>query len=141
MSGARVLVASPRDCPETALKHAASFAGRGGEVVLASVVVVPLGQPLDATLARAIDDACAVLDAGERAAGAAGSFDTRLVRGRAFAEAVLRLAGEEDFDVIVLEDGIVSRRNDGRAQIETIIARAPATVVLVRPATNPVPRS
>ena len=35
MSGARVLVASQRGCPEAALHHAASFAGHDGEVVLA----------------------------------------------------------------------------------------------------------
>jgi len=136
MSGARVLVASHRGCPEAALHHAASFAGRDGRVVLASVVVVPLGQPLGAALGRAVEDACAALDAGERAAAAAGAgaFDTRLVRGRSFADAVLRLAREEDFDVIVLEDGPASPCNDERAQIAAVMERAPATVVLVRPA-------
>lgn len=137
MSGPRVLVASQRGCPQAALNHAAAFAGPDGEVVLASVVVVPLGQPLGATLGRAVDDACAALDAGERAAAGARSFDTRLVRGRSFAEAVLGLAGEEDFDVIVLEEGPASPCNDERAQVEAVIGRAPATVVLVRPATAP----
>ncbi|MGE0027867.1 MAG: hypothetical protein AB7O78_14350 [Thermoleophilia bacterium] len=136
MSGMRVLVASHRGCPEAALHHAAAFAGRDGEVVLASVVVIPLGQPLGAALGRAVDDACAVLDAGERAAADARSFDTRLVRGRSFAEAVLALADEEAFDVIVLEDGPASPCNDERAQIEAVMERAPATVVLVRPATS-----
>jgi hypothetical protein len=133
MSGARVLVASQRGCPEAALRHAAAFAGRDGEVVLASVVVVPLGQPLGAALGRAIEDACAALDAGERAAAGARSFDTRLVRGRSFADAVVGLAREERFDVIVLEDGPASPRNGDRAQIEAVIRRAPATVVLMRP--------
>jgi hypothetical protein len=136
MSGARVLVASQRGCPEAALRHAASFAGPEGEVVLASVVVVPLGQRLGASLGRAVEDACAALDAGERAAAAAHSFDTRLVRGRSFADAVLGLADEEAFDVIVLEDGPASPCNDERAQIEAVIERAPAEVVLVRPATS-----
>ena len=136
MSGRRVLVASQRRLPETALHHAAAFAGRDGEVVLASVVVVPHGQPLGASLGRAVDDACAALDAGERAAAAARSFDTRLVRGRSFADAVLGLAEEEHFDVILLEDGPASPCNDDRAQIGAVIERAPATVVLVRPATS-----
>lgn len=136
MSGRRVLVASQRGCPEAALHHAAAFAGSDGEVVLASVVVIPLGQPLGASLGRAVDDACAALDAGERAAAGARSFDTRLVRGRSFAEAVLALADEEDFDVIVLEDGPASPCNDERAQIEAVMERAPATVVLVRPAAS-----
>ena len=136
MSGARVLVASQRGCPEAALHHAAALAGRDGEVVLASVVVGPHGQPSGASLGRAVDDACAVLDAGERAAAAARSFDTRLVRGRSFADAVLGLAEDEHFDVVVLEDGPASPCNDDRAQIEAVIGRAPATVVLVRPATS-----
>jgi len=136
MSGRRVLVASQRRLPETALHHAAAFAGRDGEVVLASVVVVPHGQPIGASLGRAVDDACAALDAGERAAAGARSFDTRLVRGRSFADAVLDLAEEEHFDVILLEDGLASPCNDDRAQVEAVIERAPATVVLVRPATS-----
>jgi nucleotide-binding universal stress UspA family protein len=136
MSGPRVLVAAQRGCPETALHHAEALAGRDGQVVLASVVVVPLGQPLGAALSRAVDDACAALDAGERAAAGARSFDTRLVRGRSFAQAVLGLAEEEDFDVIVLEDGPATPCNDDRAQVEAVIERAPATVVLVRPATS-----
>jgi nucleotide-binding universal stress UspA family protein len=141
MKGARVLVASQRGCPEAALHHAASFAGRDGEVVLASVVVVPHGQPLWASLGRAVDDACAALDAGEGAAGAARSFDTRLVRGRSFADAVLELAGDEDFDVIVLEGGPASPGSEDRAQVEAVIGRASATVVLVRPATSSRPPS
>ncbi len=100
------------------------------------MVVVPHGQPLGATLDRAVDDACAALDAGERAAVDARSFDTRLVRGRSFADAVLGLAEEEHFDVILLEDGPASPFNDDRAQIGAVMERAPATVVLVRPATS-----
>jgi hypothetical protein len=139
VSGPRVLVASRRGCPEAALEHAAAFAGADGQVVLAAVVVVPLGQPLGAALGRAVEDACAALDAGERAAAGVRSFDTRLVRGRSFADAVLGLAEEEHFDVIVLEDGSASPCNDDRAQVEAVIATAPATVVLVRPAARPRP--
>jgi nucleotide-binding universal stress UspA family protein len=136
MSGPRVLVASRRGCPEAALHHAIAFAGPDGEVVLAAVVVVPLGQPLDAALGRAVDDACATLDAGERVAAGARAFDTRLVRGRSFAEAVLGLARAERFDVIVLEGGPALPTNDDRAQLEAVIATAPATVALVRPPTG-----
>ncbi len=135
MTGPRVLVASRRGCPEAALDHAASLAGREGEVVLASVVEVPMGQPLGASLGRAVDDACATLDAGERRLAGAGSFDTRLLRGRSFAEAVLDAARSEHYDAIVLQSGWESPCNDDRAQIATVMEHAPSTVVLVRPAT------
>jgi hypothetical protein len=139
MTGSRVLVASRRGCPRAALEHAASLAGRDGEVVLASVVEVPMGQPLGAALGRAVEDACAALDAGEREAAGAGAFDTRLLRGRSFAEAVLDAARAERFDAIVLQSGWESPCNDDRAQIAAVMERAPATVVLVRPATAPRP--
>lgn len=134
MRGSRVLVASRRGCPTAALGHAASLAGRDGEVVLASVLEVPMGQPLGASLGRAVDDACAALDAGEREVAGARAFDTRLLRGRSFSEAVLDAARSERFDAIVLETGSDSPCNDDRAQIAAVMERAPGTVVLVRPA-------
>lgn len=89
----RVLVATELSCPAAALEQAAALAGREGEVVLASVLVVPHAQPLEAVLDRAVADACAVLDAGERIGAGAASFDTRLLRGRSFAETVLGAMG------------------------------------------------
>ena len=50
MSRRRVLVATDRAFPAAALESAVSLAGAEGEVVLASVVVVPHAQPLDASL-------------------------------------------------------------------------------------------
>ena len=134
MSGARVLVATEGRCPLVALRHAAALAGRDGEVVLASVIVVPHAQPLEAALDRAVAGACAVLDAGERAAGDAGSFDTRLLRGRAFAEVVLAAMEDEHFDALVVQVDQGGLRNGLRAQVDTLLERARATVVLVRPA-------
>lgn len=133
MSGPRVLVATDHGCPVTALRHAAALAGRDGEVVLASVLVVPHSQPLEATLDRAVTDACAVLDAGERAAAGAPVFDTRLLRARSFAEGVLDAMAAEHFDVLVLEAARAGLRNGMRTQVETLMERAGATVVLVRP--------
>lgn len=132
MSGPRILVATEHHCPEAALRHAAALAGRDGEVVLASVLVVPHAQPLEATLDRAVSGACAVLDAGEKAAAGAPLFDTRLVRARSFSEGVLDVMAAEHFDVLVLE---VARglRNGMRTQVDALMERAGATVVLVRP--------
>jgi hypothetical protein len=132
VSGRRILVATDHHCPRAALEHAAALAGDDGEVVLASVLVVPLAQPLEATLDRAVADACAVLDEGERATAGAASFDTRMLRARSFAEGVLDALGAEHFDVLVLESTRGGLRNGMRAQVEAVMERADGTVVLVR---------
>lgn len=134
MSGRRVLVATDHHCPATALAHATAFAGPKGEVVLVSVLVVPHAQPIGATLDRAVADACAVLDEGERAAAGVGVFDTRLLRARSFAEGVLEAMDAERYDVLVLEAGRAGLRNGMRSQVEILMQRVAATVVLVRPA-------
>lgn len=133
MSRRRVLVATQGRCPSVALEHAAAFAGPGGEVVLASVLVVPHAQPIDASLDRSVADACAVLDRAERRVSGTAVFDTRLLRARSFAEAVLDAMSAERFDVLILELGGGGLRNGMRAQVETLVERADATVVLVRP--------
>jgi hypothetical protein len=133
VSGRRVLVATDNHCPTAALAHAAALAGSDGEVVLASVLVVPHAQPLEATLDRAVADACAVLDEGERAASGAAVFDTRVLRARSFSEGVLDAMSAERFDVLVLEGGRGGLRNGIRAQVEALMERAEGTVVLVRP--------
>lgn len=131
--GRRVLVATELTCPAAAMEQAVALAGRDGRVVLASVLVVPHAQPLEALLDRAVCDACAVLDAGEAMAGGAVAFDTRLLRGRSFAEAVLAEMEAEPCDVLVLQVERGGLRNGMRAQVETLMERAAATVVLVRP--------
>jgi hypothetical protein len=102
-------------------------------VVLASVLVVPLAQPLDAALERKVSSACGVLDEAERMPGE-GPFDTRLVRARSFSEGVLETLAGEPFDVVLVEKGRGALRNGSGGQIEALMERADATVVLVRPA-------
>lgn len=133
MSRRRVLVATEGRCPRVALEHAAAFAGAGGEVVLASVLVVPHAQPLDASLDRAVVDACAVLDDAERRVPNGTAFDTRLLRARSLAEAVLGTMEAERFDALVLQVGRGGLRDGTRAQVEVLMERVDATVVLVRP--------
>ena len=134
MTGRRVLVATDHHCPTAALEHAAALAGRDGEVVLASVLVVPHAQPLEASLDRAVADACAVLDEGERVVAGSPVFDTRLLRARSFSEGVLDALGAEPYDILVLEASRGGLRNGMRAQVEALMERAEATVVIVRPA-------
>ena len=138
MSAARrVLVATDHErCPRTALEHATDLAGPRGEVVLASVLVVPHSQPLTAALDRSVNTACGMLDEAERATSLpAGSFDTRLVRARSFAEGVLDTLAAESFDLLLVEKGRDGVRNGAAGQIQTLLQKASATVLLVRPAT------
>ena len=133
MSRRRVLLATGAVLAEAALDAALDLAGDEGEVVLATVVVVPHAQRLAATLDRAVAEACAVLDAGERAARSARHFDTRLLRARSFSEGVLGILRDEPFDTVVLQ---IDRgaRGPARAQLEAVVERAGQPVVLVRPA-------
>lgn len=132
----RVLVATDHErCPTTALEHATDLAGSRGEVVLASVLVVPHSQPLTAALDRAVSTACGMLDDAERATSLPdGSFDTRLVRARSFAEGVLETLAAEPFDLLLVEKGRDGLRNGAAGQIQTLLQKASATVLLVRPA-------
>jgi nucleotide-binding universal stress UspA family protein len=131
----RVLVATDQpSCPMSALEHAAAAAGEGGEVVLASVIVVPVTQPLDANLERSVTRACEVLEDAEAAARErGGAFDTRLVRARSFAKGVLQTLEAEPFDLLVLERSREQLRNGAGAQTQALLEKAPTTTVLVRP--------
>jgi nucleotide-binding universal stress UspA family protein len=132
--GRRVLVATDHHhSPTVALKQAAALAGPRGEVVLAAVLVVPLAQPLGASLEGAAAAACEVLERAEREFD--GSFDTRLVRVRSFADGVLQLLDGEPFDLLVLERRRGASPGDTQAaQIEAILERARVTVTVVLPA-------
>jgi nucleotide-binding universal stress UspA family protein len=132
--GPRVLVATDHHhSPTVALKQAAALAGPRGEVVLAAVLVVPMAQPLGASLEGAAAAACEVLERAEREFD--GSFDTRLVRVRSFAEGVLQLLDGEPFDLLVLERRRGASPGDTQAaQIEAILERARVTVTVVLPA-------
>ena len=88
-------------------------------MVLAAVLVVPMAQPLGASLEGAAAAACEVLDAG-RARVQGGAFDTRLVRVRSFAEGVLQLLDGEPFDLLVLERRRDQLRNGAGAQTQAL---------------------
>jgi Universal stress protein family len=127
----RVLVATDHHhCPGAALEHGAALAGPKGEVVLASVLVVPMAQPLEANMERAVGQACALLEASERSSTAT-TLDTRLVRARSFADGVLDTLAAEPFDLLVLEK--VGGRDGMAEQIGEILERADTTVAVIRP--------
>jgi len=126
----RVLVPSELECPEEALAHAAALAGSDGEVVLASVTVVPHSEPLESGGPPAWD-----VRRGAEGEGVAGvaAVGVRRLRARSFSEAVLDAVAAERYDAIVLQAGRETPCNGGRAQIDAVLERAAPTVVLVRP--------
>ena len=121
---------SELDCPSEALAHAAALAGTDGEVILASVTIVPHSEPLDTGGAPV-----AVGDWGADAQAVAGvaTVGTRCLRARSFSEAVLDAVAAERYDAIVIQAGWETPCNGAKAQIEAVLERAAPTVVLVRP--------
>jgi hypothetical protein len=126
----RVLVPSELDYPSEALAHAAALAGTDGEVVLASVTIVPHSEPLD-TGGPPVPDG----DWGADAQAVVGvvTVGTRCLRARSFSEAVLDAVAAERYDAIVIQAGRETPCNGAKAQIEAVLERAAPTVVLVRP--------
>jgi hypothetical protein len=126
----RVLVPCEQECPSEALAHAAALAGADGEVVVASVTVVPHSQPLDDGGPPGWDVAWG---ADEAAAAGALAVGTRRLRARSFSEAVLDAVAAEPYDAIVIQAERETPGNGARAQIDAVLERAAPTVVLVRP--------
>jgi hypothetical protein len=123
----RVLVATDhRRCPLAALEHAGAMAG-DGEVVLAAILVVPVTEAIDAPLGGA------EARAGEVLAEAGDAVESRVVRSRSFARGVLDAASDDAFDALVIEHDGTGAGPSGADQVATILERAAATVVLVRP--------
>src|SRR5262245_19055349 len=115
----RILVATDhKRVPCAALDLARAVAGERGEIVLASVLVVPVTQPLEANLELTVDRACSVL---EEAEDLGGRLDTRLVRARSFAKGVLELLAAELFDFVVLERERGPARDGTMAHLEALV--------------------
>ena len=113
-----------------ALAHAAALAGSDGEVVLASVIVVPHSEPLDSGAPPAWN---AVWGADEGSVAGVAAVGTRCLRARSFSEAVLHAVESERYDAIVIQAGRETPCNGAKAQIDAVLERAAPTVVLVRP--------
>jgi hypothetical protein len=135
VSRRRVLVATAKERrPRTALRLAGDLAGPDGDVVLAAVLVVPHSLPLEAALDRPVTAACEMLDEAEREAPGTGTFDTRLVRARSFAEGVLETLDAERFDLVLMERGMGPPIDGAVAQITALMEKAAPAVMIVRPA-------
>jgi nucleotide-binding universal stress UspA family protein len=101
----------------------------------AVLATVPRTLPLDAPLPVQCSDAMPLLEAIEQRAEAQGvAVDARVAQGRTYRDALKRLLDEEPFDRI-----IVSATNHGHNglsadDLEWMLERAPAEVLILRPA-------
>ena len=121
---------SESECPAEALAHAVALAGSDGEVVLASVTVVPHSEPLDSGGPPAWN---AGWGADEDSVAGVAAVGTRCLRARSFSEAVLHAVESERYDAIVIQAGKETPCNGAKAQIDAVLERAAPTVVLIRP--------
>jgi nucleotide-binding universal stress UspA family protein len=110
---------------------------RKGEIILASVIVVPLALSLETPLPALEEEAHRTLETGAFIVKQHKlKSEERIVRHRNAAEGILRLAREMNADVIVMGAGIPQHRNFlvvsptvtellRRAPMEVIVAKAP----------------
>jgi nucleotide-binding universal stress UspA family protein len=98
---------------------------------------VPRTLPLDAPLPKACEGGMPVLEAIEQRARAEGvAVDSRISRGRTYRDALQRLLDEESFDRIIVSASAKPRAGLDRDDLEWLIERAPAEVVILRPAAD-----
>jgi nucleotide-binding universal stress UspA family protein len=98
---------------------------------------VPRTLPLDAPLPKACESGMPVLEAIEQRARAQGvAVDSRISRGRTYRDALQRLLDEESFDRIIVSASAKPRNGLNRDDLEWLIERAPAEVLILRPAAD-----
>jgi nucleotide-binding universal stress UspA family protein len=98
---------------------------------------VPRTLPLDAPLPRACAAGMPVLEAIEQDAQSQGvAVDSRISRGRTYRDALQRLLDEESFDRIIVSASSNPRTGLNRDDLEWLIERVPAEVLILRPAAD-----
>ena len=98
---------------------------------------VPRTLPLDAPLPKACGFGMPLLEAIEQRARNQGvDVDSRISRGRSYRDALQRLLNEESFDRIIVSASSNPRTGLGRDDLEWLIERAPAEVLILRPAAD-----
>jgi hypothetical protein len=119
-----------------ALQAAVRLARAENAVIMPAFLArVPRHLPLDAPLPRQAATGMPVLEAIEQRAIAAGvPVDSRVARGRSYRDALKRLLDEEHFDRIIVSTVSDPRRGLSRGDLEWLLERAPAEIMILRPA-------
>jgi nucleotide-binding universal stress UspA family protein len=98
---------------------------------------VPRTLPLDAPLPRACAFGMPLLEAIEQRASSVGvAVDSRISRGRTYRDALQRLLDEESFDRVIVSADANPRNGLTRDDLEWLIERVPAEVLILRPAAD-----
>jgi len=98
---------------------------------------VPRTLPIDAPLPKACAFGMPLLEAIEQQARAQGvSVDSRISRGRTYRDALQRLLDEESFDRVIVSADANHRNGLTRDDLEWLIERVPAEVLILRPAAD-----
>ena len=98
---------------------------------------VPRTLPLDAPLPSACAFGMPLLEAIEQRARTQGvAVDSRISRGRTYRDALQRLLDEERFDRIIVSASANPRTGLNRDDLDWLIDRVPAEVLILRPAAD-----
>lgn len=103
------------------------------EIILGSVIVIPLSLSLDTPLLRQEEEAKRALDTGEFIVHQHKlKCEKRIVRNRTAVEGILHLARDMGADVIVVGTGIPQRRNflEVSPTVTELLRRAPMEVIV-----------
>jgi nucleotide-binding universal stress UspA family protein len=96
---------------------------------------VPRHLPIDAPLPAQAAQGMPLIEAIEQQAGARGvAVDSRVARGRTYRDALGRLLTTERFDRIIVSVGDGSRTELPSSDLEWLLHKAPAEVLILRPA-------
>jgi nucleotide-binding universal stress UspA family protein len=96
---------------------------------------VPRNLPLDAQLPAQCSYGMPLLEAIEQRAQAQGvRVDARIARGRTYRDALRRLLERESFDRIIVSAGDSRRDGLSADDLEWLLERVPAEVMILRPA-------
>ncbi len=119
-----------------ALQAAVRLARAENAVIMPAFLArVPRQLPLDAPLPRQCAAGMPVLEAIEQQVIAAGvPVDSRVGRGRSYRDALQRLMDEEHFDRIIVSTDSDPRRGLSHSDLEWLLQRAPAEIMILRPA-------
>lgn len=103
----------------------------------AYLATVPKQLPLDCAIPREAAKAMPMLEAIEqRAAGQGVAVDARVERGRSYRHALARLLDRERFDRVVVPATAESRAGLSGDDLVWLLERAPAEVLILRPASE-----
>jgi nucleotide-binding universal stress UspA family protein len=104
-------------------------------IMPAFLVRVPRQVPIDSPVPAQCRFGLPLLDAIEQRAGAQGiPVDARIARGRTYRDALRRLLDEERFDRIIVSTTNERRNGLSADDLEWLLERVPAEVMILRPA-------